>query len=731
MSSKFPIDLKQFKKTQSDKHFTTLKHKSGHELRIAHAALKPDMQKILHAIPHDEQSLPKDIKEQAWSGAKTDDGHGHNEQHYAQGTPPGGVVASDEDADKIKNFMQQTSEADPAELPSSTPAEKIGRPRTPEEIAKKRAEIASYVTDRTPQTEQPQEVIPAGEDPIKGKGPWQSPTEYAPDLAKTSQPEGDQNFKAQAEQAPQQNDTNEIRKVYNELLGPQYAGKAGSPHPGQYFTPDQGGNPIGNAPKDFNAEVWEQAKLQHQQNTLVNQEKQKEVDRTNQARTEAGLPPMQGGTPVAQAPATGTQTTQQQPGEKPAVPQDQYSNVIQQSAETQRKAELERLAGAEVEQQAATAQAQDQQRAQHAAAINMERATKEYQNRVAHIDQETSHIVDDLKNGHIDVDQYWNNKSIPGKIASGIGILLSGLGAASAGQENAAVKYLQNQINANIEGQKKMMDVKGNVLNSLMHQYGDRGQALAAYELSLTKLVDTQVQEAASKQGGPRAAVIAQNFHANSLDKISQISNNLAVSQMMGQIAGGGPGGAGAPGGVETSQAQDDKTYGSQVAMAQRVMAAQPGTPAAKQAEETLKILQEHYVPGVGRFSKPVPPPVVNDIMSKQNADAALKDYIQFAKEHSRDFLDPKIAVAGKNKATHVKQLYKLATGGGTSAHEQELLDTLLSETPNRPWNMLTSIPQAQELLRQNGESFDALKKTYGHLPKNSGAIKESQYKKK
>lgn len=45
------IDFKQFKKVASDKHTTTLRHKDGHEFKIAHASLSPKLKKELEAIP--------------------------------------------------------------------------------------------------------------------------------------------------------------------------------------------------------------------------------------------------------------------------------------------------------------------------------------------------------------------------------------------------------------------------------------------------------------------------------------------------------------------------------------------------------------------------------------------------------------------------------------------------------------------------------------------------------
>jgi hypothetical protein len=52
MANKFSLDLSKFKKVGSDAKSTTLKHPEGHEIRIAHATLGPELKAKLHALPH-------------------------------------------------------------------------------------------------------------------------------------------------------------------------------------------------------------------------------------------------------------------------------------------------------------------------------------------------------------------------------------------------------------------------------------------------------------------------------------------------------------------------------------------------------------------------------------------------------------------------------------------------------------------------------------------------------
>jgi hypothetical protein len=60
--SKLPIDLKGFKKSSSDKHTTTLVHKNGHEIKLAHKALSKEMRDSLEKLPMAEGAKKPDVR---------------------------------------------------------------------------------------------------------------------------------------------------------------------------------------------------------------------------------------------------------------------------------------------------------------------------------------------------------------------------------------------------------------------------------------------------------------------------------------------------------------------------------------------------------------------------------------------------------------------------------------------------------------------------------------------
>ncbi len=82
-------------------------------------------------------------------------------------------------------------------------------------------------------------------------------------------------------------------------------------------------------------------------------------------------------------------------------------------------------------------------------------------------------VFKDMESKHIDPKAFWANKSTPGKISTVIGVLLSGLGGGAAGQENMAMKVLNQEIDRDIDAQKANMTQKGNILSALSSQMGN------------------------------------------------------------------------------------------------------------------------------------------------------------------------------------------------------------------------------------------------------------------
>lgn len=101
MAKKFPLDLAKFKKTEDDGSYATLKHASGHQLRIAKYALSPEHREMLNNL---ETVKPKGKPEQQEAQAETKMADG--------GKIPGGNGSPAIDSKKAK-AMETTTSGDP------------------------------------------------------------------------------------------------------------------------------------------------------------------------------------------------------------------------------------------------------------------------------------------------------------------------------------------------------------------------------------------------------------------------------------------------------------------------------------------------------------------------------------------------------------------------------------------------------------------------------------------
>lgn len=124
--------------------------------------------------------------------------------------------------------------------------------------------------------------------------------------------------------------------------------------------------------------------------------------------------------------------------------------------------------------------------------------------------QNIKQVADEYHAGKIDPNQYWSNRSTPGKISTAIGLILGGMSAGVTGGENPALKFLNSEIDRNIEGQKANMDIKKNALAGLQQQFGNLNDATSMYKAMSAGIFATKLMEEASKSKDPLAMGRAQ-----------------------------------------------------------------------------------------------------------------------------------------------------------------------------------------------------------------------------
>lgn len=155
-----------------------------------------------------------------------------------------------------------------------------------------------------------------------------------------------------------------------------------------------------------------------------------------------------------------------------------------------------------------------------------------------HFANESNAIIKDYADGHIRPDAYLEDKSTVGKISTAIGLILGGIGGGLTHQENPALKFLNQQIDRNVQAQKENIANKGSLYNMLKSQYGDDMIAtnmLKSIELDKTSM---ELQAQAAKSGGPmakaRAAQVIGQLQLTRDQLTGQMGQRAAVQQAVG-----------------------------------------------------------------------------------------------------------------------------------------------------------------------------------------------------
>jgi hypothetical protein len=169
------------------------------------------------------------------------------------------------------------------------------------------------------------------------------------------------------------------------------------------------------------------------------------------------------------------------------------------------------------------AEAQVLQQAQ----VQQQKQAADYQTHFSQLDAERQAFMHDIQNSHIDPNHYLNNMSTGSKVSTGIGMLLGGLGSGLTGGENPVMKFLNDQINRDVDAQKAELGKKENLLSANMKQFGNLKDATEMTRVMQLDMLKNQLQQASANAKDPLAKARAQQA-------IGQLDTQSAgiVSQM-------------------------------------------------------------------------------------------------------------------------------------------------------------------------------------------------------
>jgi hypothetical protein len=162
-----------------------------------------------------------------------------------------------------------------------------------------------------------------------------------------------------------------------------------------------------------------------------------------------------------------------------------------------------------------------------AGAVQQQAQLIDSQKRLNFFREESKKAADDANNYHIDPSHYLNSMGTGQKIATGIGLILGGIGGGLTHQGNPALEFLNKQIANDVESQRQELGKKTNLLTAYMRQFENENQAMMMTEATQRNIVANKIEEAALKTGNP----IIQARAKQAIGQL-ELQNNQLFSQM-------------------------------------------------------------------------------------------------------------------------------------------------------------------------------------------------------
>lgn len=705
MSKKVFFDLKKFKHVDSDDKSTTLQHPDGHSLTIAHKALSPEFREQLETLSKaaksskEEQRQPKKM---AFGGAgdnREDAPPPPAEKPKQKLNPEPDLDRYKEDAERSKQNFEHPEKIKPMYDQGGQVLKRRAPPSDPDADYQKIAEQAKKNT----------------EDPKNIKAIYKDGGRV-------------QKYQMLADESPDSEDQNnkDINKEVED--SENFANRSENPN---YIPPQQSEVPPAEQPSPY-AEAYNNAygqikqynpglpdNMARQQALSVSEVKQ-DADKAstrnlvedqqadhdkavqeNERRAQIGLPPLA-------VPAQPNIAPPEPPSNVPAV----ESSAPSQTAQPQSTQDMLGLGGAHdpesmlgagfaqrmqgIGQQAQATGQLGQQQAEllNKNIENQQLAQSAFKNNYQELENERQAHMQDIKDGYIDPNKYWDNHS---KVATGIGMILAGFNPTNS--PNAAVNFLKYQMDQNMESQRQNLGAKQNLLSANLRQFGNLRDAVDMTRLMQHDIIANELQSAAAKAQSPMAKAAALQAAGQLQMDAAPMFQQFAMRRSMMNLAQNGA----SPGAIDH--------------MLGYMRVVNP---------EMAKEMESRYVPGVGLANVPVPGEVRSQMIAKQQFNDAVTEMRQWATKHSGS-LNPATIAEGKTKAANVQNLYRQGINGGVFKQgEQSFINGIVDADPTKFFNSIRVLPKLNEVIRENDNSLNILKQGYG-LPAAKSSQQQSQ----
>ncbi len=709
--SKVALELNQFKHLKSDDKSTTLQHKDGHILTIAHDKIHPEMKSQLQALSKVSQAAETPL--QSKESVKMANGGISHQKKAKYCAYCGGMAHSGEcmaDGGKVAEKARK-----PFEMPKPMPESGISHQPTENKLDY--TNFKKENADKNKQYKREEMLDKARKSYAEGDEVTADPNQV------TSQMPEQQYANIPAE-APRQSDPPDLnqvppdlvekRKIYDKIFATSPKGvqtmperTGGLPTDSYFF--DIKGNP--QTPSNIDPDVWSQTEAmytgQQQEKANKQQTQIQDMAKQNAARQAAGLAPLPPPTDMAisapNSPADQTQEAIKQPNTPTDLtaqntPPVNPMNGMEAGFNTQ-------IAGLQNQANALSNEGKMNAAILNKDAENRQLALGAYQNTLNGLNREVAAHEQDIRDGYIDPNKYWTGYKAPNgemvgghsKVASAIGLILAGFNPTN--NPNAAMNMLKYQMDQSMEAQKSNLNSQHNLLRANLEQFRNMRDAQDMTRIMMNDAASHQLMASAAKAQGPLAQAAAQQAIGPLQREKAMLMNRIGLNQTMLNLAQGKQGN-GNP---------EDTGAAEHIINAMRVW-----------DPEGAKTYSQTVVPHVGVATEPVEPAVRQQLIGHQVLRSGLQDLQNFVNSHSTKLgnpLDPDY-VRGQQKVQKLQAAIRESVLGTVYREgEQPLLDKFLKGNPAGLLKDFVTKPQLQELIDSNNRDYNIKRQGAGMQP--------------
>jgi hypothetical protein len=299
--------------------------------------------------------------------------------------------------------------------------------------------------------------------------------------------------------------------------------------------------------------------------------------------------------------------------------------------------------------------------------------------------QENVKFAQDIQNGHITPKTYsdlFQDKSTIGKIGMLFGMLVSGAGSGLTHQPNAVLEMMNKQIANDLEAQKTSKTnannfVKLNVENELNQAQTKLVGSQANLSKEQADLVKQNAIGAGYANAHIQALTAAMDSQQKIVDKMPEGPQKQAAQQILGQIyAQAGNQIQNSTNIIAGAKAYNDLLFGSAGAQPGGNSAASDDASFQQRQQALLKlntpqskamydVNEAKHIPGVpGQASRPVPEDIRQRLQAQTILDNKGKDVLSYVKQHTGTW-NPQTRAVAAQKIEEMKNFYNDSIKGG------------------------------------------------------------------